>query len=56
MRNLLHSCAKVCAVIELPFGMVNGVDPGIDVLDGSPHASRERGCFWHFLPFAPPFI
>ena len=24
-----------------------GVGTGIYVLDGSPHASRGRGCFWH---------
>jgi len=23
------------------------VGPGIHVLDGSPRASRGRGCFWH---------
>ena len=31
--------------------------PGIHVLDGSPRASRERGCFWHgfwhFSAFSP---
>ena len=31
--------------------------PGIHVLDGSPHASRRRGCFWHgfwhFSEFVP---
>jgi len=26
--------------------VVSGVGPGIHVLDGSPHASRGRGCFW----------
>ena len=33
--------------------VVSGVGPGIHVLDGSPHASRKRGCFWHgFRHFA----
>jgi len=26
---------------------VSGVGSGIHVLDGSPRASRGRGCFWH---------
>jgi len=29
------------AAIQLSFGMVSGVTPGIHVLDGGPHASRE---------------
>jgi len=33
------------------------VGPGIHVLDGSPRASRGRGCFWHgfwhFSAFSP---
>jgi len=36
--------------------VVSRVGPGIHVLDGSPRASRGRGCFWHgfcyFLAFA----
>jgi len=31
---LLHSCVEVRELIKLSFGMVSGVDPGIDVLDG----------------------
>jgi len=27
--------------------VVNGVGSGIHVLDGSPRASRGRGCLWH---------
>ena len=38
---------KMRRMIELSFGVVSGVGPGIHVLDGSPLASRERGCFWH---------
>jgi len=29
----LHSCAEVHELIKLSFGVVSGVDPGIDVLD-----------------------
>jgi len=45
MGTLLHRCVKVRRVIELSCGVVSGVAPGIHVLDGSPHASRGRGCF-----------
>ena len=33
MGPLLHSCVEVCEPVELSFGMVSGVGPGIDVLD-----------------------
>jgi len=53
----LHRCVEVRIAIELSFGVVSGVDPGIRVLDLSPHASKGRGCFWHgfwhFSAFAP---
>ena len=42
MGNLLHRCVELRTAIELSFGMVSGVGPGIHVLDGSPRASRER--------------
>ena len=35
MGTLLHSCAKVCETIKLPFEVVSGVGPGIGVLDES---------------------
>ena len=38
---------KVRAAIELSFGVVSGVGPGIHVLDESPRASTVRGYFWH---------
>ena len=44
--ELLHRCVEVRIVIELSFGVVSGVGPGIHVLDGSPRASRGRVCFW----------
>jgi len=53
--TLLHRCVEVHRAIELSFGAVSGVGPGIHVLDGSPRASRGRGCFWlgfrHFSKF-----
>ena len=52
MGPLLRSCAEVCELIKLLFGVVSGVTPtpGIHVLDGSPRASREKGGFWGRLP------
>jgi len=47
MGNLMRRCVEVRAAIELLFGVVSGVGPGIHVLDGSPRASRGSGCFWH---------
>ena len=47
MGTLLRRCVEVRIAIELSFGVVSGVGPGIHELDGSPRASRERGCFWH---------
>ena len=46
----LHSCAEVHAAIELSFGMVNVVTPGIYVLDGV-HVRQEEG--WILGSFAP---
>jgi len=34
MGPLLHRCTEVHEPIKLSFGMVSGVGPGIDVLDG----------------------
>jgi len=34
MGPLLHSCVEARAVIELSFGVVSGVTPGIHVLEG----------------------
>jgi len=36
--------------IELSFGMVSGVGPGIDVQNGGPHGSRGRSGIWGCLP------
>jgi len=48
--NLLHSCAEMCAAIELSFRMVSGDTTDIHVLDGGPRASSGRGRFWGRLP------
>jgi len=47
MWTLLRRCAEVREPIELSFGAVSGVGPGIHVglLDGSSRAQKERGCF-----------
>jgi len=47
MGTSLCRCVEVSTAIELSFGVVSGVGPGIHMLDGSPRASRGRGCFWH---------
>jgi len=48
MGTLLRRCVKVRTAIELSFGVVSGVGPGIHVLDGSPRALTEgASCFWH---------
>jgi len=58
--DLLHRCVEVHKAIELLFGVMSGVGPGIHVLDESQRASRGRGCvwhgFWHFSAFAPAFV
>jgi len=46
MGSSLRSCVEVRESIELSFGVVSGVEPGIDVLGGGPRASRESGRFW----------
>jgi len=40
--RLLRRCVEVRTAIELSFGVVSGVDPGIHVLDGSPRAQGEE--------------
>ena len=54
---MLRRCVEVHTTIELSFGVVSGVDPGIHVLGGSPHALRGRavsvvvsGIVRHFRP------
>jgi len=56
MRTLLYSCVEVHIAIELSFGVVSGVGPDINVLDGSPRVSRGTGCFYDFSAFVPPFV
>jgi len=39
---LLRRCVELRKVIQLSFGVVSGVGPGIHVLDGSPRAQGEE--------------
>jgi len=51
MGTSLRSCVEVHTAIELSFGVVSGVDPGVHVLDGV-HVLQGEGLFlaW-FLAF-----
>jgi len=46
MGTSLHSCVEVLEPIELSFGVVSGVGPGILVLDGGSRVLKSRGGFW----------
>jgi len=46
--TLLHSCAKVREAIELPFGVVSGVGPGIRLLD---EVLYRKCLLWHSVPY-----
>jgi len=53
METLLRSCVEVRIAIELSFGMVSGVGPGINELNGGPRASRGGavlGILQHLRP------
>jgi len=52
--TLLHSCAEVRAAIELSFGEVIGVTPGIHVLDAGPRAPKGRGNSGGFFGICAP--
>jgi len=45
MGTLLHSCAKVREIIELLFGVVSVVGPGIGV-----NVLQGEGGFWEVSP------
>jgi len=49
MGNLLRSCAEVREPIELSFGVVSGVGPGIHVLDGVHVSQKEEAVLGIFL-------
>jgi len=53
MGTLLRSCAEVHEPIDLSFGTVSGVSPGIHVLNEGSRALKGRGCFADFLAFVP---
>ena len=42
---LLYSCVEVSEPIELSFGVVSGMGPGIDVQNGGPRGSMGKGSF-----------
>jgi len=46
-------CGKMAEWIQMLLGVVSGVGWGMGILDGNPHASRER-CV--FLGFSPPLV
>jgi len=53
MGPLLHSCEEVRTAIGPSFGVVSGIDPSIDVLDGGPCRSREGWILGLFAPIGP---
>ena len=53
MGTLLRSCAEVRAAIELSFGVVSTVGPGIHVLDGV-HVPKKKGLFCGFFGICAP--
>jgi len=50
---LLHSCVEVREPIELMFGVLSGVGPGINVLDGV-HVPQGKGLFLGFFRICAP--
>jgi len=48
--DLLCSYVEVGEPIELSFGVVSGVSPGIGVLDGGPHDQSGRRGFGILFP------
>ena len=50
MGNLLHRCVEMRRAIELSFGVVSGVGPGIHVLDGVHVPQWEGVDFWVVCP------
>jgi len=48
-------CGKTADCIRMPFEVVSGLGPGINVLDGV-HVPQGEGLFLAFSAFAPPFV
>jgi len=53
MGTSLHSCVEVHELIELSFGVMSGVAPVIDVLDGV-HITKGKGLFGGFFGICTP--
>ena len=57
MGFFLRTCVEMREPIELSFGLVSGVSPGIHVLGGGSRAPKGRVCFGgFFLAFVPPLV
>jgi len=56
MGTLLRSCAEMHEPIELSFGVVSVVSPGIRVLDGVDVLQGERGFLGGFAEFSPSLV
>ena len=54
MENLLRRCVEVRITIELSFGVVSGVDPGIHVPQGE--GSVSGMVLWHFSASGHEFV
>jgi len=54
--DLLHSCVEVHEPIELSFGVVSVVSPGIGVFDEGRRVARGRRGSGGFAEFLPPFV
>jgi len=51
----LRSCVEVRTAIKLAFGVVSGMGPGIDVLDGV-HVPQGKGLFGGFFGICVPLV
>jgi len=51
MGFFLRTCVEMREPIELSFGLVSGVSPGIHVLDGGSRAKKEGAVWGIFLHF-----
>jgi len=56
MGILLHSSAEVREQIELPFGVVSGIGPGIHLLVTGRRTQKGGDWFVEFLAFVIPLV